>query len=215
MSSKTLFFWPSTILNKRAIGWPSIITGFIIINISRFMNIYSCTFLLNLCRPQAKKIYGKYSFMMFFSGFRGAMAFAMALMANELFPFGESILTLTIIYTMATVSPNFFIVFESNKPQIFIFGSLLNALMKKLDVKSKPPLNGSTGLFDNEPNNICTQIKKGLVKLHEKYLESFMTREESDHDEEIHALDQELNMPRSRSSSASKKPYHTIVLFSH
>lgn len=92
--------------------------------------------------------------------------------------------------------------------QISIFGSLLDSLMKKLDVKAKPE-QVSSGLFDNEPNNICTQIKKGLIKLHEKYLWRLLTREESDRDEEIHAaLEEGL---RSRSNSNPKQPYHSIV----
>lgn len=51
---------------------------FIIINLARYVNIVVCSYFLNKYRLR-NPINKNYKFMMWFSGFRGAMAYALAL----------------------------------------------------------------------------------------------------------------------------------------
>jgi len=49
------------------------------LNVARFFNIWFVTFLVNRTRTENTKITRKTQFVMWFSGLRGAMAYALAL----------------------------------------------------------------------------------------------------------------------------------------
>ena len=63
------------------------IISFIIILIARFINIYFLAYLLNKYRSK-NIINHKHKFFLWFSGLRGAMAFALALNCSERFKEG-------------------------------------------------------------------------------------------------------------------------------
>jgi sodium/hydrogen exchanger 8 len=59
--------------------------AFILINFSRLVNIYAITRICNITR-NTSKIDQNSIFIMWFSGFRGAMAFALSLKSAEMLP---------------------------------------------------------------------------------------------------------------------------------
>lgn len=81
---------------------------FLTINVARFISVYLVSSAINSHR-QKTIISSIYQFMMWFSGFRGAMAFALALKAREIFKenkIGDIILTFTLI--VSTINVIFF-----------------------------------------------------------------------------------------------------------
>ena len=60
-------------------GWGTIFTTILNLNIARFLNIWICSFIVNRYRSEGTKFNFKTQFVMWFSGLRGAMAYAIAL----------------------------------------------------------------------------------------------------------------------------------------
>lgn len=54
--------------------------------LSRAVNVYPCTALVNALRTPETRVPPRHSFMLWFSGLRGAMAFALSLQAAEDLP---------------------------------------------------------------------------------------------------------------------------------
>ncbi len=54
--------------------------------ISRALNIFPCTYLINMLRTPETRIPPRHTFMLWFSGLRGAMAFALSLQAASDLP---------------------------------------------------------------------------------------------------------------------------------
>lgn len=94
-----------------------------IINLSlaRFLNIGIVTYLVNKSRT-THKINSRHQFVMWLSGLRGAMAYALALKSSFDFEKGPIMLIVTLIYAFIS---------------ILLVGSILNPVLSKLDVTSK------------------------------------------------------------------------------
>ena len=60
-------------------GWTLFLSTIFNLNVARFFNIWFVTFLVNRTRTDNTKITRKTQFVMWFSGLRGAMAYALAL----------------------------------------------------------------------------------------------------------------------------------------
>jgi sodium/hydrogen exchanger 8 len=60
-------------------GWTLFLSTIFNLNVARFFNIWFVTFLVNRTRTENTKITRKTQFVMWFSGLRGAMAYALAL----------------------------------------------------------------------------------------------------------------------------------------
>jgi sodium/hydrogen exchanger 8 len=60
-------------------GWTLFLSTILNLNVARFFNIWFVTFLVNRTRTENTKITRKTQFVMWFSGLRGAMAYALAL----------------------------------------------------------------------------------------------------------------------------------------
>ena len=74
----------------------------LIILLSRFLNIVTCTYLLNTSRKE--KLDGKKQFFLWFAGCRGAMAFALSIKSIIDFPEnGKIFLVLTLIIALFTL----------------------------------------------------------------------------------------------------------------
>jgi len=72
--------------------------------ISRFLNVRFCTWAANLTRSEAAKVKPKTEFVIWFSGLRGAMAYALALSSPKDFPtVGPIILVDTLLYSLLTI----------------------------------------------------------------------------------------------------------------
>ncbi|RYR31425.1 hypothetical protein Ahy_B01g056229 [Arachis hypogaea] len=75
------------------------------IGIARAANVFCCAYLINLVRPQQQKIPPKHQKALWYSGLRGAMAFALALQSVHDLPegHGQTIFTATTAIVMLTV----------------------------------------------------------------------------------------------------------------
>ena len=129
-------------------GWGLVITTIINLNIARFLNILTVTSLVN-CQRTETKISRKMQFVMWVSGLRGAMAYALALKSITDLAIGPVILIDTLIYSMIT---------------ILGIGSILNPLLERMGVKqTEEDSNNKDGPeTNNRPPNWCTRIKKRI-----------------------------------------------------
>jgi sodium/hydrogen exchanger 8 len=81
----------------------AIVVSIINFNIARFLNIAITTYIVNKTRTESK-INLKQQFVMWISGLRGAMAYALGI--QSIFDFGENgrtMLYLTLIYSLITI----------------------------------------------------------------------------------------------------------------
>nr|CAB3457389.1 unnamed protein product [Digitaria exilis] len=99
-------------------------TGIIFILLARAANVFSCAYILNLARPPHCQIPKQYQQALWYSGLRGAMAFALALQSVHDLPdgHGETIFTATTSIVVLTVS---FCMTAINKSCMVIFKVLL------------------------------------------------------------------------------------------
>ncbi|KAM0902412.1 hypothetical protein ACQ4PT_019311 [Festuca glaucescens] len=80
-------------------------TGIVFILVARAANVFSCAYILNLARPPHSQIPRQYQVALWYSGLRGAMAFALALQSVHDLPegHGETIFTATTSIVILTV----------------------------------------------------------------------------------------------------------------
>lgn len=102
-------------------GWGLALTTVLNLNFARLLNIIIVTSLVN-CSRTTSKIPPKMQFIMWLSGLRGAMAYALALKCATDLEIGPVILIDTLIYAFIT---------------ILGVGSILNPVLSKLEVKRK------------------------------------------------------------------------------
>lgn len=84
-------------------GFGTLFCTIINLNIARFLNIAIVTWLVNFQRTPESKINFKTQFVMWFSGLRGAMAYALALQASQQIANGNVILVTTLVYSLITI----------------------------------------------------------------------------------------------------------------
>jgi len=84
------------------ISWTFILGTFLNINIARFLNVFVVSSLVN-CTRKENKLTAKYQFVMWFSGLRGAMAYALAMEAAIDFHNGKMILAMSLLYALFTI----------------------------------------------------------------------------------------------------------------
>jgi hypothetical protein len=105
------------------------------------------------------KINSTFQFVLWFSGFRGAMAFAIAIQASNKFKendVGRDFLTLTVIYTCIT---------------IFIFGGALQMVIENFSVEAS-----TMDRYDFDSKNCCDFMKIKFMEGNKKYLQKHITR---------------------------------------
>ncbi|XP_031105861.1 sodium/hydrogen exchanger 6-like [Ipomoea triloba] len=167
------------------------------IGIARASNVFGCAYLVNLVRPAHRRIPPKHQKALWYSGLRGAMAFALALQAVHDLPegHGQTIFTATITIVVLTVLIN---------------GGSTGAMLEALDVVgdnhdvslelSFEGSNGyvSPGDLDSSPGSRTKMKLKefhgsttAFVALDRKYLTPFFTTQSRDEDRE----DEPLNNP--------------------
>jgi len=102
-------------------GWGLALTTVLNLNLARFLNISVVTSLVN-CHRKETKLDKNMQGVMWLSGLRGAMAYALALKCATDLAIGPVILIDTLIYSMIT---------------ILGIGSIMNPVLEKLGVKNK------------------------------------------------------------------------------
>lgn len=85
------------------IGWGTILTTFVNLNLSRFINVFLCSWIVNFGRDDDSRLNYKMQGVMWYSGLRGAMAVALGLQAASKLEFGGIVLLDTIIYSLFTI----------------------------------------------------------------------------------------------------------------
>ncbi|KOM53223.1 hypothetical protein LR48_Vigan09g188200 [Vigna angularis] len=159
-------------------------------------NVFSCAYLVNLVRPSHRKIPPKHQKALWYSGLRGAMAFALALQSVHDLPegHGQTIFTATTAIVVLTV---------------LLIGGSTGTMLEALDVvggDNDSPLSsvGTITNFDgnngyiappyNEESSSGNKIKMKLKEFHKSaasftaidknYLTPFFTVQNGDEDDE-------------------------------
>ena len=91
------------------------------LGIARFLNVVVVSYLVNRSRTH-KPITGRFQFVMWIAGLRGAMAYALALKSSFDFEKGGIMLIMTLIYAFMS---------------ILLVGSVMNPILVKMDVLRK------------------------------------------------------------------------------
>jgi|LauGreDrversion4_2_1035121.scaffolds.fasta_scaffold184556_2 solute carrier family 9 (sodium/hydrogen exchanger), member 8 len=128
----------------KTMGFGTFITMVLNLNLARILNIAIVSFLVNLQRSENSKINLKTQFVMWFSGLRGAMAYALALQASSQLSVGPVILIMTLVYSLIT---------------ILGFGTCLYPVLQLMDVKNKPRPLGEVEL---DTDNFSNRVKAAL-----------------------------------------------------
>ncbi|CAJ2658105.1 sodium/hydrogen exchanger 6-like [Trifolium pratense] len=198
----------------------------IFIIIARAANVFSCAYLVNLVRPAHRKIPAKHQKALWYSGLRGAMAFALALQSIHDLPegHGQTIFTATTAIVVLTV--------------LLIGGSTGN-MLEALEViggdthsdsslASVGPITnygGNNGYVapsyeeeEEESSSSGNKIKMKLKELHKSaasftaldrnYLTPFFTSQNGEEDEEAEPLNSSRSsFTSSRSGFHGQSPY--------
>lgn len=105
------------------ISFSTIILSIVNLNIARAINVLIVSKLVNLTRSNKTRITGKQQFVLWISGLRGAMAYALSLQSIQDYGApGKIMLIITIIYALISVLG---------------IGSILNPVMVRCDVLTK------------------------------------------------------------------------------
>ena len=134
-------------------GWALVVTTVINLNVARFLNILIVTSIVNCTRTDTK-ISKKMQSVMWISGLRGAMAYALALKCATDLAIGPVILIDTLLYALFT---------------ILGIGSILNPILERLGVKRNAADDAAEELTErmneangNVPRNCCSKLKKRI-----------------------------------------------------
>ncbi|KAI5446938.1 sodium/hydrogen exchanger 6 [Lathyrus oleraceus] len=194
----------------------------IFIVVARAANVFSCAYLVNLVRPAHQQIPSKYQKALWYSGLRGAMAFALALQSVHDLPegHGQTIFTATTAIVVLTV---------------LLIGGSTGTMLEALDVvggedhsdsslASVGPItnyeeeNGYIApSYDDESSSSGNKIKMKLKEFHKSaasftaldrnYLTPFFTSNNGDEDEEAQPFTSRRSFTSSRSGFHGQSPY--------
>ncbi len=140
----------------------------ILILAGRFLNVYLCSKITNITR-QENTIDLKKGFFLWFSGVRGAMAFALAIKSKLDFPkVGPIFLVLTLIVISFTL----------------IYSTIfLDFLLKKCDIINICEADNFES--SNFNKNLFETFKRYLEEINKTYLKPFVTRENRESSDRI------------------------------
>ena len=133
------------------IGALTLLVNFLILLVARFINIFTVSFFINVCR--IKRISNNFKAMMWLSGLRGAMAFAIAI-SNSSNRYGYVFLSMTILFAVIT---------------IYVFGGIIPFAMRWLKVDKLNPG------FDTRKRE--SAMKKKVINGEKKVYEFFVNKQ--------------------------------------
>ncbi|XP_078162419.1 sodium/hydrogen exchanger 6-like [Carex rostrata] len=163
--------------------------------IARAANVYCCAYLVNFSRPPHQKISPQYQKALWYSGLRGAMAFALALQSVHDLPegHGQTILTATtaiIILTVLLIGGSTGIMLEALK----VVGDGHNRTFDKVLEENICLTTHANSDNDETPPSASKFRKKfdqlrkstpSLRSLDQNYLTPFFTLRNEDYDEDL------------------------------
>ncbi|EAS03124.2 transporter, monovalent cation:proton antiporter-2 (CPA2) family protein (macronuclear) [Tetrahymena thermophila SB210] len=164
----------------KEMGASLFILGFLIINLARYFNIEIITYMLNRYRTK-NKINKTFRFIMWFSGFRGAMAYALSMKSMEQFTesyYGRIMLTITLLY--ANIN-------------IFIHASILLPIATKLKIQKNFNILEEQNQNQNPQEQVAYQgfwnkVKDICVMFDENCLQKLLLVDEQDIDQSMSHL---------------------------
>nr|XP_007154088.1 hypothetical protein PHAVU_003G089800g [Phaseolus vulgaris]ESW26082.1 hypothetical protein PHAVU_003G089800g [Phaseolus vulgaris] len=165
----------------------------IFIGIARAVNVFSCAYLVNLVRPAYRQIPRKHQKALWYSGLRGAMAFALALQSIHDLPdgHGQTILTATtaiVVLTVLLIGGSTGTMLEA----LQVVGSDSPIIESPLASLTRTNFEGNNGYFspdDEEPssgNKIKMKLQEfqrsaaSFTALDKNYLTPFFTSQNED-----------------------------------
>ncbi|KAL4493449.1 hypothetical protein ABPG72_007457 [Tetrahymena utriculariae] len=182
------------------------ILGFLIINLARYFNIEIITYMLNRYRAK-NKVNKTFRFIMWFSGFRGAMAYALSMKSMEQFTesyYGRIMLTITLLY--ANIN-------------IFIHASILLPIATKLKIQKNFDILDEQNQNQNPQEQVVYQgfwnkVKDICVMFDENCLQKLLLVDDQDIDQSMSHLSpkqskngvQQLITGKKRSNSYDNRP---------
>ncbi|XP_058723665.1 sodium/hydrogen exchanger 6 [Vicia villosa] len=194
----------------------------IFIIVARAANVFSCAYLVNLVRPAHQQIPPKYQKALWYSGLRGAMAFALALQSVHDLPegHGQTIFTATTAIVVLTV---------------LLIGGSTGTMLEALDVVGGEDHNDNSlaavgpitnyeedngyiaPSYDDESSSSGNKIKMKLKEFHKSaasftaldrnYLTPFFTSNNGEDDEEAQPFTSRSSFTSSRSGFHGQSPY--------
>lgn len=152
------------------LGIGAVVLAIINLNIARFLNVSIVSWLVNRARSDRTKINNKQKFVMWISGLRGAMAYALAMQSiNDYGAPGKIMLSITLIYSLMT---------------ILIIGSSLNPILARCDVLAKPKdstaPDNSQDIEESEEESrkrCCGNFKGILKRFDREYISPIFIRQ--------------------------------------
>ncbi|RDX92207.1 Sodium/hydrogen exchanger 6, partial [Mucuna pruriens] len=170
----------------------------IFIGIARAANVFSCAYLVNLIRPARRQIPPKHQKALWYSGLRGAMAFALALQSIHDLPdgHGQTILTATtaiVVLTVLLIGGSTGTMLEA----LEVIGSDSHISESPMALVSRTNFERKNGYIspDDEEQSSGNKIKMKLQKfqrsaasftaLDKNYLTPFFTSQNGDEEDEI------------------------------
>ncbi|KAL2339310.1 hypothetical protein Fmac_013756 [Flemingia macrophylla] len=140
----------------------------IFIGIARAANVFSCAYLVNLFRPARRQIPPKHKKALWYSGLRGAMAFALALQSIHDLPegHGQTILTATTAIVVLTV---------------LLIGGSTGTMLEALEVIELFPCGIQQGVYFCL-TEMCSAAS--FTALDKNYLTPFFTSQNGDEEDE-------------------------------
>ncbi|KAK7348311.1 hypothetical protein VNO80_22862 [Phaseolus coccineus] len=190
----------------------------IFIGIARAVNVFSCAYLVNLVRPAYRQIPRKHQKALWYSGLRGAMAFALALQSIHDLPdgHGQTILTATTAIVVLTAWGGI-LINASKFLTVLLIGGSTGTMLEALQVvgsdspiiesplasRTRMNFEGNNGYFspdDEEPssgNKIKMKLQEfqrsaaSFTALDKNYLTPFFTSQNEDEEDEAMPLTSE------------------------
>ena len=135
-------------------GWGLAITTILNLNFARLLNIIITTSLVNCSRIKTK-IPRKMQFIMWMSGLRGAMAYALALKSTKDLEMGPVILIDTLIYSLFS---------------ILGVGTILNPVLTRLDVKRKIVPEMAVEQPKAAPTSLFVRLKASFSRFEKRFI---------------------------------------------
>lgn len=133
------------------IGILTLVVNFLILLVARFFNIYVISWFINICKM--KRMSNGFKAMLWLSGLRGAMAFAIAI-SNSNNKYGYVFLSMTILFSIVT---------------IYVFGGIIPFAMRWFKVDTLNP--------DFDIVRSASKISKSAVAKERQIYDFFTNRE--------------------------------------